>query len=85
LREANKQKQREHRERVLLAYMQAVWQRIDADKLPNLDDLLGDDPDAVDPEAIKAREQSPTEMGDILKTFAARSKRAKSRVEKRRG
>ena len=72
--EATKQQTREHRERVTIAYLQAMWMRIDNEKIPKIEELLGDDPDAVDPEVIKTREQSPDEMADILQTLSARSK-----------
>ena len=56
--------------------------RMDAGKMPKIEELLGDDPDAVDPEIIQSREQTPAEMEDILKTLAVRSKGNKSTPRK---
>ena len=71
--EHNKQKRRDERDRMTMAYLQAGWSRMDATDIPKLDELLGEDPDATSPEAVKAREQTPDEMADILKTLAVRT------------
>ena len=56
--------------------------RMDAAKLPDLKDLIGEDPDV---EVAQSKPQSTTEMEDILRTFAARSKGGKGAVTRRKG
>jgi hypothetical protein len=80
--ECARQERREFRDRVALAYQQALWMRMDAAKLPDLKDLIGEDPDV---EVAQSKPQSTTEMEDILRTFAARSKGGKGAVTRRKG
>lgn len=61
----------------MLAYGQAIWSRMDSEKIPLLSDLLGDDPDVGD--LTNTKEQTPEEMEDILKSFAFRGRGKTSR------
>lgn len=64
------QRQKEVREKYTLAYCAVVWNRVEPKDVPSLADIIG-----VDSNGADKTPQTVDEQADILKTFAARSKR----------
>ena len=73
INEASKQKRKDHKEIVTLAYSQVMWNRVSPEHIPKIEDLIGDEEFEN-----QSKSQTVDEMEDVLRSFSVRNNASKS-------